>query len=123
MVLQGMGALQKALREAPELIKLELRRAVETTAFSIAQRMRATVRRDTGLLARNIDSHVKGLSGRVTIGVDAYYWQYLEYGTVRMAAKPFIRPSVELESLVFEQRLRNAAHVIDRDLSGMAVAA
>lgn len=123
MTLQGMGALQKALREAPAAIRAELESAVEQTAFAIAQRMRATVPRQTGLLVGQIDSFRKGLSGRVTIGVDGFYWHYLEYGTVRITAKPFIRPAVELEAIVFEQRLRDAARNIDRDLSGLAVAA
>ena len=28
---------------------------------------------------------------------DAYYWRYVEFGTSRMAARPFLRPSFEVK--------------------------
>lgn len=48
---------------------------------------------DTGTLANSIEGkmHVRGREWRIT-GVE--YGEFLEYGTPRMAARPFIRPAV-----------------------------
>jgi HK97 gp10 family phage protein len=113
MTLTGMDGLLRALREIPDVAREELKHAVTTTAFAIAQRMRATAPRDSGLLLRNISASTRGLTGRVEIGVDAFYWPYVEFGTVRMPARPFIRPSAELESGAFEGRLREIARTIE----------
>lgn len=120
MTLTGMSGLLRALREMPDVARDELTQAVTTTAFAIGQRMKATVARDSGLLQRNISSSVRGLTGRVEIGVDAFYWPYLEFGTVRMAAKPFIRPAAELESAEFERKLRDIAHTLERQFEQRA---
>lgn len=113
MTLTGMDGLLRALREIPDVAKEELKHAVATTAAAIAQRMRATAPRDSGLLLSNISSSTRGMTGRVEIGVDAFYWPYVEFGTVNMQARPFIRPSAELESAAFEQRLREIARTIE----------
>lgn len=113
MTLTGMDGLIRALRETPDVVKEELKHAVTTTVFAIAQRMRATAPRDSGVLLRSISTSTRGLTGRVEIGVDAFYWPYIEFGTVKMQARPFIRPSAEMESSAFEQRLRDIARTIE----------
>lgn len=37
----------------------------------------------------------KGQAGKTYELDDAYYWRYLEFGTVKMAARPFIRPAFD----------------------------
>src|SRR5687768_3469076 len=113
MTLTGMDGLLRALKEIPDVAREELKHVVTLTAFSIAQRMRATVPRSSGLLANSISTSTRGLSGRVEIGVGAHYWHFLEYGTVRMEARPFIRPAGELEAPAFEQRLRGVAKKLE----------
>lgn len=120
MSLTGVAGLIRALQQTPEIAKEELRHVVSTTAFAIAQRMRATVQRASGLLASNIGTSQRGLTGYATIGVDAFYWHFLEYGTVKMGAKPFVRPSGELEAPIFEQRIKAVARAIEQRIERAA---
>jgi HK97 gp10 family phage protein len=114
MTLTGMSGLLRALKEIPDVAKDELRQAVTVTAFAISQRMKATAPRDSGLLISNISSSTRGLTGRVEIGIDPFYWHFLEFGTVKLAATPFIRPSAELESEEFKRRLTAVARTLER---------
>lgn len=114
LTLHGMDALLRALREIPDVAKDELRHVVTVTAFSIAQRMRATAPHDSGLLRSQIFSSSRGLSGRVEIGVDPFYWHFLEFGTIKMAARPFIRPAAEAESHDFDLRITEVARKLER---------
>lgn len=115
MTLHGMDALQRAITSMPDLVKDELSDVVAATTFAIAQGVRARVPRGaTGILAGSIASSSRGMNGHVDIGVDAFYWHFLEYGTVKMPAKPFIRPAAEAEADVFERRLVSAAKSIEQ---------
>ncbi len=119
MTLHGMDALQRAITSMPDVVKDGLSGVVAATTFAIAQGVRARVPRgQTGVLASNIASSSRGMNGHVDIGVDAFYWHFLEYGTVKMAAKPFIRPAAEAEADVFERRLVDVAQSIERKFAG-----
>jgi HK97 gp10 family phage protein len=109
-----MEALQRAITATPDVVRDALAGVVALTTFAIAQGMRALVPRDKGLLLGNIGSSANGLTGRVEIGIDAYYWHFLEFGTVKMGAKPFIRPAAEAESNTFESRIVSVAKSIEQ---------
>ncbi len=49
---------------------------------------------DTGLLANSISTTAEG-SLRYVVSASAHYAIYLEYGTYKMAARPFMRPAFE----------------------------
>jgi HK97 gp10 family phage protein len=51
---------------------------------------------DTGALRDSITHTLEAMAGEVTAGNDTVtYAQYVEYGTSRAAAQPFMRPSFE----------------------------
>lgn len=56
-----------------------------------ADEMRAAVPTDTGHLQGEI-AQVE--PGGITFG-DAFYWRFLEYGTSKMAPKPFVKPTMK----------------------------
>ena len=118
MQLHGMRELQQALVRAPEQVTAHAGDAVAASTFAITQRAKSLVRVSTGLLQSSIIGSSRGLNGRVVIEGDAYYWRFLEYGTVHMDAKPFIRPSAEEEAKPFEQRMRNILSGLERDFGG-----
>lgn len=120
MSLQGMEGLRRALELTPDLVRDRLADAISASTFAVAQGMRALVPKDSGLLLNNITSRASELTGRVEIQVDAFYWQFLEYGTVKMPARPFIRPAAEQEAPVFERRLELLANRITHDFQRMA---
>ena len=89
-------------REARNL----LRSAIHGVAAKVREEIRARAPRDEGILSRAIVAKRERIQGdrvasNVTIthghGVknDAYYWHFIEYGTVKMRARPFVRPAVE----------------------------
>lgn len=47
---------------------------------------------DTGRLKSTINAEAVGDTTYVSIGTE--YWQYVEYGTSKMRAQPFIRPAL-----------------------------
>lgn len=79
-------------------VRVALRAAGEVIREGAAQR--AAV--DTGLMRRSISVR-QGVSRKlwesVHVGVTrrAFYWKFVEFGTSRMAAQPFMRPAFEGE--------------------------
>lgn len=120
MTLDGMTRTLAALRRAPEVTRVHASSAVGASTFAVAQRARALVPVDTGTLRSSIEASrvVSGLVGRVGVSKDAYYWRFVEFGTVRQAARPFFRPAAEEERGVFIQRMRDIGPRVERDLSG-----
>lgn len=118
MDLKGFDALQRAIKEAPDLVRRHAEDTISKTTFSAAQRMRGTVRVNTGQLKRSITTSVRGLSGRVLIAPEAFHWKFLEYGTVKMPASPFIRPAAEAEAPVYLQRMHDFVPKLERLWTG-----
>jgi HK97 gp10 family phage protein len=60
-------------------------------AMIIEGSAKTLVPKDTGLLVNSIGTFQKGLSW--FIGSAVHYAPYIEYGTKRMSAKPYLRPA------------------------------
>lgn len=97
---------------APKVAMRLARNAVHKTAGQVRNAMRKRAPRDDGTLRKAI--HTKRRRGtpdtvvsdvRIahgnTVKHDAWYWHFIEFGTVKTAAKPFIRPTVD----EFEQQI------------------
>lgn len=116
VTLTGFKELQRTIQRAPDRITTYAGDAVKATAGAVSQRAKGLAPRDTGNLQRAIRSEASGTLGRVLIdGAD--YWRFVEYGTVHMAARPFIRTATETESSAFEQRVRDVGQKLERDWS------
>jgi HK97 gp10 family phage protein len=116
IALEGMEALQRAIVRAPEMAKNHSKDAASRSTFAIYNRMTAHAPRRTGGLILGIRWKAPGLTGSITID-GAPYWRFLEYGTVHMRARPFIRPSTEAESDTFIRRMRDFGDRLERDWS------
>jgi len=53
---------------------------------------------------------------RVAVAGDVYYWRFVEFGTAKMAARPFLRPA-------FEAQKQNALEVFQTVLADGVLAA
>lgn len=114
----GFTEALETLDSAVERSRDVLADVVRDTTFSAGRRMLAGAPRgQTGRLKSALDTTVRGLSGKVVIGRDAYYWRFLEYGTRYIAANPVFRTARELELAEFPRRVRIAADSLDRQLS------
>lgn len=119
MEIEGLKELREALEKAPEALRARASGAVESSTFAAAADVRQTSWKEpTGRLERAISTSVRGTSGRVLIDDEAFYWRALEFGTIHMNAKPFVRPAAELEAPNFEKRLEAVARAFaERDFS------
>lgn len=127
MSASGLSELRQGLANAPDVARERVAGAVSTSTFSTANRVRNLAPQDTGTLRRAIASSARGLRGRVTIGPEAHYWKFIEYGYYRgfsglggrryVAARPFVRAAIELEADPFVRRVEDVVRSISRDFS------
>lgn len=103
----GVKEANRALRALPEYVRVDVQQVIDVSAFHVWQAMRGRARRLTGRLIDAIKwaSRPRSLSAVVGVEAVAFYWKYLEYGTVKMAAKPFARPAAESQKPDHERRL------------------
>lgn len=112
--IDGLDRLQASLRRVPKVVEAQSQNAVRAAAASAAQRARTFAPRDTGRLQSAIGHTVRGLTGGVVIGAQAPYWHFVEFGTVHMAARPFVRSARELEAPELRQRVRTIGTQVQR---------
>lgn len=118
MTLEGFEKTMRQLARAPEVVKKHAADAVGRSSIEVASRVKALAAYDTGTLRRSIDwQHTDGdLTGWVGVGSDAFYWRFLEFGTVNMSARPFFRPAAEEYRSQFEQQFREIGDDIEAEM-------
>ena len=116
--LDGFEATRRAFVAAPDLVQVLAAGVVAKSTFAVAQRMRASVRVRTGKLRSQIVSSSTGLNGRVGFASkEVFYWRFVEFGTVRLPARPFIRPSAEAEADPYVREMAAIGRKLERDMS------
>lgn len=135
----GFKELADAMRELPERVaKNALRSAVNAGASVIKAEARAKAPVDSGKLKKALyQKQIREQSGPYRqvffVGVrsgpkrkkdgtkdyslDAWYWRFIEFGTVKMAAKPFLRPAFEARK---EQAVQAIADKLDERIQKTA---
>lgn len=119
----GLKEANAALRKLPDVAKANAQQAIDTTAYQVEQGAKQRVRRRTGFLLARIkwQSRPRTVSAVVGVESDAFYWKFLEYGTVKMGAVPFMRPAAEAAKAGHEQRMNRAleesANQVERSAS------
>ena len=66
------------------------------------------------VFVRNAATSTKGRKVAAGGKFDAYYWRYVEFGTSRMAARPFLRPAFEVKKKKPSERLPNTSPTVFR---------
>ena len=89
MKTEGFRAMLAGL---PALLKARIASELDEAATSVAASMRLRLGR-SGRLAESIKTGRDTESGAAVVTVDEPYAADLEYGTTRMAARPFLRPA------------------------------
>lgn len=122
--LDGFEAVRAAFKAAPEKVRVLAGDAVAVSTFATAQGARAFAPRRTGALREAITSKTIGLNGRVgLVGGEVrgerpdVYWRFVEFGTVKVPARPFFRPAAERETEPYLKRLRDIGPKLERDLA------
>ena len=97
---EGMEEILRDLRKAQADVQQEAREVLKDQAKVIRDDARSRCPEDTGTLKKSVRSSVsrKGLNASVSAGgkvqgKDAYYAQFVEFGTKHSPAQPFLYPA------------------------------
>lgn len=79
--------------------KATMRKALNAGIAPIKKEVKANAPVDKGVLKKSVRSKQMKLTAHPSVGLyisgKAYYWRYIEEGTSKMAAAPFIRPAAD----------------------------
>ena len=114
--LEGFDEIRRSLERLPDATRAVLSDVIAKSTFAAKQRAVALAPVGEGRLRNAIQATSRGMYGRVIItDPEIFYWRFLEYGTVKMAARPFVRPAAEMETAAFVERVRQAAQRLEHD--------
>lgn len=108
----GTGVTVRVVSNRLPAISAQLRplvaNEVKKAVFDIEARAKARTPVRTGTLRRSIASVFEngGLTGKV--GPSVFYGKFVEFGTRRMGARPFMRPAAEAVLPRFAERVKAA---------------
>jgi HK97 gp10 family phage protein len=106
--IEGIEELERALEDAAKKLHAAFEEAVAESSEALAESARSFAPVDTGRLRDAIVGESDGTTGEVFVdGVD--YASYVEFGTSKMVAQPFLTPAAEIEREQFVRRLSESA--------------
>jgi HK97 gp10 family phage protein len=105
-----LNECRAAIKRLPEHVKGRVQKTSDVTAFQIVRMASQKARRRTGKMAAALEwkSRPSTLSSIVGIAKSAFYWKFIEYGTVKMEASPFLRPAKESMAKDHDDRMSQA---------------
>jgi HK97 gp10 family phage protein len=83
------------LPQVPAQVRTLLSQEVAKAAHEIEARSKALAPVKTGLLRRSIHTVMAANGQSATVGPSVEYGAYVEFGTRRMGARPYMRPAAE----------------------------
>ncbi|MPR62760.1 HK97 gp10 family phage protein [Ochrobactrum intermedium] len=124
----GLAKLQKKLNAMPQIAKDEIKKALEQSADEIVELAKSLVPEDTGELRESIGwTYGKVPRGAMTLGKvfasklatdltitiyagnsEAYYARWVEFGTQKMAARPYFYVSYRANKKKAQSRVRRS---------------
>lgn len=108
--LRGAQAFDASLKRYGRAVTRRVAQAVAAHALAVDRTAKHLAPVDTGFLRRNIRADVAAVLTdlRATVVSGASYSSFVEFGTSRMAARPFLFPAAESERRAFYASLRAA---------------
>ncbi|MBM3114553.1 HK97-gp10 family putative phage morphogenesis protein [Jeongeupia naejangsanensis] len=131
--MQGLDALSRKLRLLPKQVQnKQVKRSLSAGARELITAIKAAAPEDTGLMKTQIVQFRVPQQNKVQVGISsrlkrlksertrqkadarnkyrpanygAYYWRFVEFGTSRMPAKPFIRPTFDAKKTGIARRI------------------
>lgn len=98
--IRGIGAVVRNLEKAQKQIEDGVRKAAMRTAFEIEAEAVSRVPVDSGRLKGSISTQEVGdvieVGSGVKAGSEVEYAHFVEFGTSRQAAQPYLQPAVEI---------------------------
>lgn len=115
--IEGMEELNKQLKQFLPRVAINIaRRTTHRISAAIRDELRKAAPKVTGTLQKAItNKRERGNPNQVESAVyithgksaryDAWYWRFVEYGTTKLSAKPFIGPVVERWRPIYRKEL------------------
>jgi len=100
---QSLSELAAELRGAGERVKKVAPQIVAKAGFDVAEIADALVPVDTGATRNSIQSLMDPGGMGTTVGPATWYSPFLEFGTARMAPRPFMAPALTAVAPGFQQ--------------------
>lgn len=91
-------ALRKGMRQGANVVRDEVRAKAPVKTGNLRRKIRTRERREDA----------DGLRFAIEIPRSAFYGRFIEFGTSRVAAKPFMRPAAEAKTEAAVSAMRNA---------------
>ena len=115
--MRKIARLQAALKAVPDVITEELGRAVRDLVLLVEAEAKKACPVDTGKLRASITPVIESWAAGY-VGTNTAYAPYVEYGTRKMAAQPFLEPAFEAgrkaASRIFGQAISRAIARFER---------
>ena len=108
MARRGAGGFFVVWNRIPELmvaVESNSRAAVKAKADAVLRNAKGRIHRVTGHLQDSAYTEVIEAGHAADIAFPAEYAGYVEYGTYKMSARPFLRPAIEAEKDDFFNRM------------------
>lgn len=106
--IRGVDSLRDRLRMLHPRVRRATEQAVAESGRAMERGMKMLAPVDTGALRDSIRHEVEGTTVRAGPGREVDYALFVEFGTSRMAAQPYVRPVAEAERHLFPERVRLA---------------
>lgn len=106
--LLGLARLVRRLGKLSDSQVAVARLEVKRGALNVQTKARRRAAVDTGRLRNSITHEVAEDGLSAVVGTNVEYAPYVEFGTRRMRARPFLFPALEEEVPAFRSRLRSA---------------
>jgi len=71
---------------------------IELFAFEISQEIAKASPKDSGRMAKTFMPTAMVVDGNRITWTPPYYWEYVEYGTIKMNPNPFVRTTLETKA-------------------------
>lgn len=89
----------------------ELRTIVKNNGVQLVQGAQKRSPVDTGALRRSIRLSLENNNLKAVVKTNVPYAKFVEYGTIRQKAQPFMRPSLRVQKAKFVKAIKNAIGV------------
>jgi HK97 gp10 family phage protein len=103
VTISGISELASKLKSNCDLN--DVKTVVKKNGAQLQQKAMQKCPVDTGTLKRSIGLEIKDSGFTAVVEPTAHYAPYVEYGTRKMHAQPFVRPSLEEQKSIFKNDL------------------
>lgn len=109
VTIKGLGQLEAKLKKLDPLTKAAMGRGVQKAALKVEGDAKLAAPVDTGALRSSINTSGSSSSDSVTasVGTNLEYAPYVELGTSKSKAQPFLQPSLQKNKKIATQIVIN----------------